>query len=402
MPLTERQLGIRRLGTPLAQPLAQPVSAPVSAPVAPVSLPSGLDIASTPGGKLPWDTGGGEVGAASTLDTGEDTSGNFSAGSLGLGALGSVGLGVATGGVSTLGQAALSLGQALGLGAARQGATTAFEGPQNPGWAGLTTVDSPNAPVSAEFAAPPGMPQSSGPGAEGGWSNASGPGVGVGAGFSEGQGAGMAGGAVGSGGLGSGTSGTGFDVGGAPGGADSGGGDGGGGGGGCIVCTTLHGHGLVDPLVFNAITAYGRQVDPATMRGYHLWGKPLARFLDRSPTARRLLRWAGKPVALELAHRAGMGKSRWLGRTLLRFGVLSSIAVGTLIRSSEGESCTNCKSDLGWSRSGNGGVKRAASGHRSRTLCERSGSMPTEPVVSSLGPRFPRSSTATMNSRSNI
>jgi hypothetical protein len=123
------------------------------------------------------------------------------------------------------------------------------------------------------------------------------------------------------------------------------GGGGGGDGGGCVVCTTLHDHRLVEPIIYRAITAYGALVNDTTMRGYHWWGKPLARFLDRSPTARWVISPLARPVVRELAFRGGIGKSTWLGRRLLGLGEIACAAVATMLTPKQG-SCENCKCRL--------------------------------------------------------
>ena len=123
------------------------------------------------------------------------------------------------------------------------------------------------------------------------------------------------------------------------------GGGGGDGGGGCVVCTTLHDHRLVEPIIYRAITAYGALVNDTTMRGYHWWGKPLARFLDRSALARWLISPLARPVVRELAFRGGIGKSTWLGRWLLGLGEIACAAVATLLTPKQG-SCENCKCRL--------------------------------------------------------
>ena len=127
--------------------------------------------------------------------------------------------------------------------------------------------------------------------------------------------------------------------------ASYGSGSGDGSGSGCVVCTTLHDHRLVEPIIYRAITAYGALVNDTTMRGYHWWGKPLARLLDRSPTARLLISPLARPVVRELAFRGGIGKSTWLGRRLLGLGEIACAAVATLLTPKQG-SCENCKCRL--------------------------------------------------------
>jgi len=149
--------------------------------------------------------------------------------------------------------------------------------------------------------------------------------------------------------------------------ASGGSGGGGSGGGDCVVCTTLHDHRLVEPVTFQAIKAYGKLVNDNTMRGYHAWGKPLASLIDRSPIARRIIAPLAGPVVRELAHRGGMGKSNWVGRQLLRFGIIASSAVSVLIKPNKGKSCANCQCHLGSkyttisSPSGTGGKKTECS-----------------------------------------
>jgi len=85
-------------------------------------------------------------------------------------------------------------------------------------------------------------------------------------------------------------------VGPAPGVAD--GGDGGGGDGGTVICTELHRQGLMPDDIYKADSAFGRSLDDDTIRGYHMWGKPVARAMRKSP----LFTWIIKPLVLSWAH----------------------------------------------------------------------------------------------------
>jgi len=83
--------------------------------------------------------------------------------------------------------------------------------------------------------------------------------------------------------------------------------DGGDGGGdGTVICTELHRQGLMPDDIYKADADFGKSLDDDTIRGYHLWGKPVARAMRKSP----LLTWLIKPLVLSWAHTmAGSGSS---------------------------------------------------------------------------------------------
>lgn len=89
----------------------------------------------------------------------------------------------------------------------------------------------------------------------------------------------------------------------------SGSGEGGGGGGDKVICTALHGLGLLPDDVYELDAAFGQRVnreDPALGDGYRLWANPVAEYIkgDRlgSKLARILITPIAKAWAAQMAH----------------------------------------------------------------------------------------------------
>jgi hypothetical protein len=100
-------------------------------------------------------------------------------------------------------------------------------------------------------------------------------------------------------------------------------GQGGGGGGGgffnTVICTLLHERGDIPSHIYWADVAYGaKHINSATLRGYHLWARPLVELAKRNRRVYNMIRplgyhWAHHMAYLEGAH----GKPDYLGAALL-------------------------------------------------------------------------------------
>ena len=114
-------------------------------------------------------------------------------------------------------------------------------------------------------------------------------------------------------------------------GGPAGGGDGGD-GDGTVICTELHRQGLMPNNIYKADSEFGNSLDDDTIRGYHLWGKPVARAMKKSPLLTKLI----KPLVLSWAYAmAGTGNSLFW-RLALKIGVPVCRFIGKRLN----ESCT--------------------------------------------------------------
>ena len=93
---------------------------------------------------------------------------------------------------------------------------------------------------------------------------------------------------------------------------------GGDGGDGCtVICTELHRQGLISDDIYKADAAFGKSLDDDTIRGYHLWGKPVARAMRKSP----LLTWLIKPIVLSWARAMAGRQNSLFWSVALKLGI---------------------------------------------------------------------------------
>lgn len=98
-------------------------------------------------------------------------------------------------------------------------------------------------------------------------------------------------------------------------------GQGGGGDGilGTVICTEIYRRGDLPALIYEADTAYGREhVRPDTLRGYHLWAKPLVRWAQHNERVYCAMRFLGRHWAYHMAYLMGThGRPDRIGALLL-------------------------------------------------------------------------------------
>jgi len=80
----------------------------------------------------------------------------------------------------------------------------------------------------------------------------------------------------------------------------------GGGGGGTYICTALYEMGDMKKSIYKYDQIYGKQVDPATYRGYELWGKYVATKLRKKGIVYKV----AKPIALTWANQMAYDLSK--------------------------------------------------------------------------------------------
>ena len=79
-----------------------------------------------------------------------------------------------------------------------------------------------------------------------------------------------------------------------------------GGGGGTYICTALYEMGDMKKSIYKYDQIYGKQVDPATYRGYELWGKYVATKLRKKGIVYKI----AKPIALTWANQMAYDLSK--------------------------------------------------------------------------------------------
>ena len=107
--------------------------------------------------------------------------------------------------------------------------------------------------------------------------------------------------------------------------ADDAQGSGGGGGGGTYICTALYEMGDMKKSIYKYDQIYGKKVDPATYRGYELWGKYVASKLRN----RGIVYKVAKPIALTWANQMAYDLSKGkIGKNSLAIKITKTIGEG--------------------------------------------------------------------------
>ncbi|MBT4589211.1 MAG: hypothetical protein HOC57_07990 [Rhodospirillaceae bacterium] len=89
-----------------------------------------------------------------------------------------------------------------------------------------------------------------------------------------------------------------------------------------VICTELFRHHMISPEMFQADGAFGRALNPAIIRGYHFWAKPLVRLMRRHYGVLIFVKFLALPWIKEIAHRqAGIGISSFIGKIYLALGL---------------------------------------------------------------------------------
>jgi len=102
-------------------------------------------------------------------------------------------------------------------------------------------------------------------------------------------------------------------------------GSGGGGGGGTYICTALYEMGDMKKSIYKYDQIYGKKVDPATYRGYELWGKYVASKLRN----RGIVYKVAKPIALTWANQMAYDLSKGkIGKNSLAIKITKTIGEG--------------------------------------------------------------------------
>lgn len=89
-----------------------------------------------------------------------------------------------------------------------------------------------------------------------------------------------------------------------------------------VICTVLRDRGLMSDALWLADGAFGAELDPAILAGYHVWARPFSRFLRRHDWALRLIAPLALAWARHMAHQRGVDvpDSR-IGRVIMVLGL---------------------------------------------------------------------------------
>ena len=97
------------------------------------------------------------------------------------------------------------------------------------------------------------------------------------------------------------------------------------GGGGTYICTALYEMGDMKKSIYKYDQIYGKQVDPATYRGYELWGKYVATKLRKKGIVYKI----AKPIALTWANQMAYDLSKGkIGKNSLAIKITKTIGEG--------------------------------------------------------------------------
>jgi hypothetical protein len=96
-----------------------------------------------------------------------------------------------------------------------------------------------------------------------------------------------------------------------------------------VICTELHRQGLISNDIYKAESKFGNSLDIDTIRGYHLWAKPIVSKMRKSESVTKLVYHLAYPVLQEMAHRASNKyKGNILGKLILKIGIPVCTIIG--------------------------------------------------------------------------
>jgi hypothetical protein len=97
---------------------------------------------------------------------------------------------------------------------------------------------------------------------------------------------------------------------------------------GTVICSELYRQELMSEEMFDADVTFGNTLPMRTLAGYRWWGEPVARLMERSKLATRIIAPITLAVAKEMCHVVSHGKGSLLGRIILRIGLPICAIIG--------------------------------------------------------------------------
>jgi len=100
---------------------------------------------------------------------------------------------------------------------------------------------------------------------------------------------------------------------------------------GKIICTELYRQGYISEALFAADQEFGASLHPYTMRGYHVWAKPVVRQMKASPMATTIVFAIAKPWMTEMNHQVNPDEAgSFLGKIMMFIGIPISWTIGVI------------------------------------------------------------------------
>ena len=105
------------------------------------------------------------------------------------------------------------------------------------------------------------------------------------------------------------------------------------------LCTGLHRQGLIPNAIYRADNAFGKLQDAAVVTGYHLWTKPVVRWMQRDDGWGRLATMLAylivTPWSRHMAYKMGaIDKDSPIGAVIMRVGKPICAVLGARVRRS--------------------------------------------------------------------
>ena len=96
-----------------------------------------------------------------------------------------------------------------------------------------------------------------------------------------------------------------------------------------IICTELHRQGLMPDHIYKADQLYGATVHPLTLRGYHLWARPIVSLMRKSESFTHFVNIFAEPWSRQMAYEMGyLEEGSWTGKIFMSVGEPFSFTVG--------------------------------------------------------------------------
>ncbi|MCM8783983.1 MAG: hypothetical protein NC818_04340 [Candidatus Omnitrophica bacterium] len=88
-----------------------------------------------------------------------------------------------------------------------------------------------------------------------------------------------------------------------------------------VICTELYRYGFIPEHIYEADARYGASLPPEVIRGYHLWGKPIARMMQKSRVFAYFVYILARPWIQQMAYEmAATDRGSKLGKLMIKIG----------------------------------------------------------------------------------
>ncbi|MCM8763489.1 MAG: hypothetical protein NC927_00140 [Candidatus Omnitrophica bacterium] len=88
-----------------------------------------------------------------------------------------------------------------------------------------------------------------------------------------------------------------------------------------VICTELYRYGFIPEHIYEADARYGASLPRQVIRGYHLWGKPIARMMQKSRVFAYFVYILARPWIQQMAYEMGAtDRGSKLGKLMIKIG----------------------------------------------------------------------------------